>query len=68
MIFIALKTPGKRMPMGGENPALFQPDINGYLNREAIERLGIVKWLEKQLHDPRDQDLSTRPLPELLHT
>jgi len=49
-------------------PERLSGEAGGVICREAIERLGIVKWLEKQLHDPRDQDLSTRPLPELLHT
>ena len=36
--------------------------------RETIERLGMVEWLKERLHDPRDQDLITHPLSELLHT
>ena len=38
------------------------------ISREIIEGLGIVKWLTKRLHDPRDQDLITHPFSELLHT
>ncbi len=33
-----------------------------------IERLGIVKWMNRRLVDPRDPELITHPLPELLHT
>jgi hypothetical protein len=36
--------------------------------REIIERLGIHKWLVQRLHDPRDPELITHPLSELLVT
>jgi len=36
--------------------------------REAIDRLGIVRWLAPRLYDPRDPALITHPLAELLHT
>jgi len=43
-------------------------EAGGVISREIIERLGIVKWLAKRLRDPRDPDLVTHPLSELLHT
>ena len=36
--------------------------------REVIERLGVGRYLADRLHDPRDPDLITHPLVELLHT
>lgn len=36
--------------------------------REVAERLGIVPWLVERLHDPRNPQLITHPLAELLHT
>jgi hypothetical protein len=38
------------------------------LLREAMDRLGIVRWLAARLYDPRDPALITHPLAELLHT
>ena len=36
--------------------------------REVIERLGIGRYLAERLDDPRNPDLITHPLVELLHT
>jgi len=36
--------------------------------REVIERLGVGRFLADRLQDPRDPDLITHPLIELLHT
>ncbi len=36
--------------------------------REVLERLGLTDWLVERLDDPRDPDLVTHPLAELLHT
>ena len=36
--------------------------------REVIERLGIGRYLAERLDDPRNPDLITHPLIELLHT
>jgi hypothetical protein len=49
-------------------PERLSGEAGGVISREVIERLGIVKWLSERLHDPRDPDLITHPLPELLHT
>jgi len=49
-------------------PERLSGEAGGVISREIIERLGIVKWLTRRLHDPRDPDLITHPLPELLHT
>lgn len=49
-------------------PERLSSEAGGVISREIIERLGIVNWLISRLHDPRDPDLITHPLPELLHT
>ena len=49
-------------------PERLSGEAGGVISREIIERLGIVKWLNKRLVDPRDPDLITHPFPELLHT
>jgi hypothetical protein len=49
-------------------PERLSSEAGGVISREVIERLGIVQWLAKRLHDPRDPDLITPPLPELLNT
>lgn len=49
-------------------PERLSGEAGAVVSREIIERLGIVQWLAKRLHDPRDQDLIKHPLPELLHT
>ena len=36
--------------------------------REVIERLGMGRYLAERLDDPRNPDLITHPLIELLHT
>jgi hypothetical protein len=43
-------------------------DAGAVILREVSERLGIVPWLVERLHDPRNPDLITHPLAELLHT
>jgi len=49
-------------------PERLSGEAGGVISREIVERLGIVKWLDKRLVDPRDPDLITHPFPELLHT
>jgi hypothetical protein len=49
-------------------PERLSSEAGTVISREVIERLGIVKWLAGRLRDPRDPDLITHPLPELLHT
>jgi hypothetical protein len=49
-------------------PERLSSEAGAVIGREVIERLGIVKWLTERLRDPRDPDLITHPLPELLHT
>ena len=36
--------------------------------RDILERLGIVEWLVERIKDPRNQDLITHPMAELLRT
>ncbi len=42
-------------------------DAGAVILREVCERLGIVPWLVERLHDPRNPQLITHPLAELLH-
>jgi len=49
-------------------PERLSGEAGAVISREVIERLGIVNWLQQRLHDPRDPDLITHPLPELLNT
>ena len=44
----------------GESGALIQ--------REIMERSGIIDWLAARLHDPRKPELITYPLSDLLRT
>jgi hypothetical protein len=43
-------------------------DVGAVLLREVLERLGMSRWLCGRLVDPRNPDLVTHPLAELLHT
>ena len=49
-------------------PERLSGEAGAVVSREVIERLGIVDWLTERLVDPRNPDLITHPLPELLHT
>jgi hypothetical protein len=49
-------------------PERLSGEAGSVVLREVVERLGIVEWLSKRLVDPRNSDLVTHPLPELLHT
>jgi len=49
-------------------PERLSSEAGCVISREVIARLGVVKWLEKRLIDPRAQDLITHPFSELLHT
>jgi hypothetical protein len=43
-------------------------DAGVLVQREIMERTGIIDWLAQRLHDPRNPDLITYPLAELLRT
>jgi hypothetical protein len=43
-------------------------DSGAILLREVLERLGLGKWLEDRLYDPRNPALITHPQIELVHT
>jgi len=49
-------------------PERLSADAGALLAREVDERLGWTALLAKRLHDPREQDLITHPLIELLNT
>lgn len=43
-------------------------DAGTILLRELMERIGLIRWLEARLRDPRNPALTTHPLSELLRT
>jgi len=43
-------------------------DAGALLSREIMERISLTDWLEERLFDPRNPELVTHPLPELLRT
>lgn len=43
-------------------------DAGALLAREVMERIRLIEWLEPRLFDPRDPQLITHPLVELLRT
>lgn len=49
-------------------PERLTGDAGGMILREVTERLGLLKWLVERLADPRDPELITHPLSELLAT
>ena len=49
-------------------PERLTADAGVLLQREVIERLGIVDWLAQRIDDPRNQDLITHPMEELIQT
>jgi len=49
-------------------PEHLTSEAGAIIQREIIERTGIVRWLTTRLHDPRDPDFITHPLAELLTT
>lgn len=49
-------------------PERLSSDAGAVLVREVEERLGMVKWLAERVADPRDPELITHPMEELLRT
>lgn len=49
-------------------PERLTGEAGAMILREVVERLGLVPYLVARLHDPRNQDLITHPLSELLVT
>jgi hypothetical protein len=49
-------------------PEHLTSEAGAIIQREIIERTGIVRWLAARLYDPRDLDLVTHPLDELITT
>jgi hypothetical protein len=43
-------------------------EAGSIIQREVLERLGVVRWMTERLRDPRDPRLVTHPLTELLRT
>jgi len=49
-------------------PERLTSEAGAVVLREVLERLGLVAWLTRRLHDPRAPALLTHPLAELLRT
>ncbi len=49
-------------------PERLTAEAGTILLREAMDRLGLSRWLTSRLTDPRNPELITHPLSELLHT
>lgn len=49
-------------------PERLTSDAGAVILREILERLGVVGWMVERLEDPRDPNLITHPLTELLRT
>lgn len=49
-------------------PERLTSEAGAVVLREVIERLGITPWLVARIEDPRDQDLITHPMSELINT
>ena len=49
-------------------PERLTSEAGAVILREVIERLGITPWLVERIEDPRDQELITHPMSELLNT
>lgn len=43
-------------------------DAGVFMMRELMERTGLIEWLDTHFVDPRDPDLLTHPMSELLRT
>ncbi len=43
-------------------------DSGALILRELMEKLGIIEWITEKIEDPRNPDLITHPLAELLRT
>lgn len=49
-------------------PERLTSEAGAVILREVIERLGITPWLVERIDDPRDQELITHPMSELINT
>ena len=49
-------------------PDQLTAESGALIQREIMERSGIIDWLSGRLHDPRRQELITYPLSDLLRT
>jgi hypothetical protein len=65
----ALSVPGFNGSVRVEvRPERLTSDAGALLVREGLEKLGLRRWLETRLHDPRDADRTTHPLIEQVTT
>lgn len=49
-------------------PERLSSEAGAFIVREVIERFQITKWIKKHVDDPRNPDLITHPLDELINT
>ena len=49
-------------------PERLTADAGALIVRETMDRLGLIAWLAERLKDPRNPELITHPLEELLRT
>lgn len=51
-----------------DRPERLTSEVGAIALRDVMERLEIIEWLTERLEDPRNPDLITHPLSELLRT
>jgi hypothetical protein len=51
-----------------DRPERLTSEVGAITLRDVMERLEIIEWLTERLEDPRNPDLITHPLSELLRT
>ena len=49
-------------------PELLSAETGALVQREMMDRSGIIEWLNERLHDSRNPDWVRYPLPDLLRT
>ena len=49
-------------------PEHLSADSGASVQRELMERIGLIEWMVERVHDPRNADLIVSPMEELLHT
>ena len=49
-------------------PERLTGDAGAIVLRETMDRLGMIEWLGERLQDPRNPELITHPLSELMRT
>ena len=47
-------------------PEHLSADSGALVQRELMERSGLIEWMVERVHDPRNPDLIVYPMEELL--